>query len=131
MSVVLHTALSRAYNSFLYSPVSEGPDQTPVSVLSTLARQDIDPWDEAARLAEMPKSIAIARLTLMISSANPDSKMQSQAELVATRLVDLLPRPNVLGIPQRDGIPLPQAGIHLRIIAAMAVVVLLIALAVW
>ncbi len=39
---------------FLFAPLHENGD-APLSVLSVLARQDIDPWQEAARLAQLPR----------------------------------------------------------------------------
>jgi hypothetical protein len=129
MTIDGQTTLSGAYNNFLYSPVSDDRDQMPTSVLSALARHDIDPWEEAARLAQMPKSIAIARLTSIISAVNSDLRVKSEAELVATRLVELLPQSNVLGVPERDQFPLPQAADFLRAAAVIAIAVLLVALA--
>jgi hypothetical protein len=38
-----------------------------LSVLSALARLDVDPWLEAASLAQAPKYVAIERMTLLIS----------------------------------------------------------------
>jgi hypothetical protein len=131
MSAALHSDLSPDLRNFLYSPISDDPGELPVSVLSAIARHDVDPWDEAARLARMPKAVAIARLTSMISPANSDAKVRSQAELIAARLVDLLPRPTILAIPQLDGVRLPLPIDFLRTIACIAVAALLIALAVF
>lgn len=128
----MRSSLNRAFNDFLYSPVCDDPDQTPVSVLSALARNDIDPWEEAAQLAQMPKSSAIARLTTMISAASSDVKVQSRAKLTATRLVELLPNPPLLGVPLPEGIEFPKLPYdRLKIIALMTVAVVLIALAVF
>jgi hypothetical protein len=132
MSAGVQSPLNRAYNDFLYSPVSDDPDQMPVSVLSALARHDIDPWDEAAQLAHMPKSIAIARLTSMISAANSDLKAQSRAKLTAARLIELLPNPPLLGIARPSGIDFPKLPYDAsKLIALMAVAAVLIALAVF
>jgi hypothetical protein len=122
MSAGVHSQVSGAFNNFLYSPVGDEADHMPVSVLSALARRDIDPWDEAAQLARMPKSVAIARLTSMISTPGLDLSAQSRAELVATRLIELLPKPPLLGIPGNTAISLPRLpGNYWKIIACLAV----------
>jgi hypothetical protein len=38
----------------------------PLSVLSALARLDVDPWEEAAKLSELPKDTAAQRLASFI-----------------------------------------------------------------
>ena len=49
-----------------------------LSVLSALARLDIDPWQEAANLARLPRETATERLATLIAklpgepSAHPD-----------------------------------------------------------
>ena len=55
------TELSRPesqYDAFLFASVCETDEMT-LSVLSVLARQDVDPWQEAARLAQLPRDQAI------------------------------------------------------------------------
>lgn len=66
----------------------------PVSVLSALARLDVDPRQEAANLAQLPPDTAIRRLTSLIA-ALPGS---SSAQADPARLIALLPHrtgPNV------------------------------------
>lgn len=43
------SALDSRFDPFLYAAVREGTDGAPLTVLSVLARLDIDPWEEAAR----------------------------------------------------------------------------------
>jgi hypothetical protein len=42
--------LTCQFDEFLYARIDEGSDTTPLSVLSMLARLDLDPWEEAAKL---------------------------------------------------------------------------------
>jgi hypothetical protein len=42
------------FDDFLYAPIVEGGNGMVLSVLSALARVNVDPWDEAARLARLP-----------------------------------------------------------------------------
>ena len=50
------TYLTRQFDDFLFARIDEGSDSTPLSVLSMLARLDMDPWEEAAKLARLPRS---------------------------------------------------------------------------
>jgi hypothetical protein len=61
------TYLSPAFNDFLYAPIADNGDGMPLSVLSALARLGVDPWQEAATLAGLPRETAIQRLTTLIA----------------------------------------------------------------
>lgn len=86
------------FEEFLYSPIGEFNDETPSSVLSALARQNLDPWEEAAHLAQLPRESAILRLTPMITSATGGSPA-APSPVTAARLLALLPRPDGFKIP--------------------------------
>lgn len=82
-------------NGFLHAEVGVEAGGMTLSVLSTLARLGKDPWQEAARLALMPKAAAGDALAHMIA-ATPTSRWPlSEAMAIAARLVILLPSPNV------------------------------------
>jgi hypothetical protein len=87
-------ALSPEFNRFLYASIGESGNDMPFSVLSALARHNLDPWEEAARLAQMPAASAVARLTSLISSAGTAPAAPFAPEDVAARLITLLPAPN-------------------------------------
>ncbi len=131
MSTGAHSGLSADFDNFLYSAISDDTNQIPVSVLSVLARHDIDPWHEAAQLAQMPKTTAIARLASMISSVNLDLTPQSSAETIAARLIELLPMHSTPVASRRVGIPHPRLGSRLYTIAGVAIGLLLLALVVF
>ena len=83
------TQLSRTnsqFDRFLFAPLYEN-GETPVSVLSALARQDIDAWQEAARLAQLPKDHAVKK-------SDSERWSPSEASITAARLVELLPSHN-------------------------------------
>jgi len=87
------TKLSRPesqYDAFLYAPVCETDEMT-LSVLSVLARQDVDPWQEAARLTQLSRDQAINSLASTIGKSNSDRWSPSEASLLAVRLIELLP----------------------------------------
>lgn len=43
------------FNDFLYAPIGGAGNEMPLSVLSALARLNLDPWKEAAELSDLPK----------------------------------------------------------------------------
>jgi hypothetical protein len=70
-----------------------------LSVLSTLARLGKDPWQEAGRLALMPKTAAGDALARMITAIPTSLWSLSDATAIAVRLVALLPSPNTPSAP--------------------------------
>ena len=99
------SALGSEFDTFLYAPVGEVNDEMPFSVLSALARQNVDPWEEAAELAQLSKESAIVRLTSMISSVTPGQSTRSDPAANAARLVALLPPSAGSNIPSHDKSP--------------------------
>ena len=81
------------YDTFLFASVCETDEMT-LSVLSILARQDVDPWQEAARLAQLPKDQAISSLASTIWKAISERGSPSDANGLAARLIELLPSPS-------------------------------------
>jgi hypothetical protein len=80
------------YNQFLYAPICEKANGMQLSVLSALARMDVDPWDEATRLAAIPKAIAVRTLASTVGRVLGKSRNPSEMEVIAARLVQLLPQ---------------------------------------
>ena len=62
-----------------------------LTTLSALARQGVDPWDEAARLSELPPETAMKRLTSLVSGLPHGKWAASAAADIAARLAALLP----------------------------------------
>ena len=87
------SSLSASYDDFLYALVCEDVNGTRLSVLSALARTDVDPWEEATRLAAMPKTIAEKTLLSVLDRASGRSWKSPEAAAIASRLVRLLPPP--------------------------------------
>ena len=63
-----------------------------VSVISALARTNVDPWEEAIRLASMPKAIAEKTLLSILDLISGRSWKSPEAAAIAARLVRLLPQ---------------------------------------
>lgn len=82
---------SSRFDPFLFASLFEQEGQS-VSVLSTLARLDVDPWQEAARLAQLPRDYAINSLAATIWKSNSERWSPSEASILAARLIELLPR---------------------------------------
>jgi hypothetical protein len=92
-------ALSPEFSRFLYASIGETSDEMPFSVLSALARQNLDPWEEAARLAQMPTDSAVARLTSLIAQLATRTGAPFIPTEVAARLITLLPPPRGSEMP--------------------------------
>jgi hypothetical protein len=63
-----------------------------LSVLSALARLDVDPWQEADELAQLPGETATRRLASMIAALPDGQSGHLDPGTAATRLIALLPR---------------------------------------
>ena len=84
---LLHSDL----NDFLFAPVGDQQNGMPLNVVSALTRLDVDPWEEAARLAALPKALAAEALAPMIARLPIIRRQQSDNLVISQRLVELLP----------------------------------------
>lgn len=106
------SVLPSTYDDFLYAPVGESSNGALLTVLSVLARQDVDPWEAAADLNRLPHETAARHLTSMITASSDRSSTAEQAA-IADRLISLLPRRSAAA----DGQPTPndspgEASVH-------------------
>ena len=83
--------LGREFDAFLFASIGED-DGPPLSVVSALARLDVDPWKEAESLARMSREDARARLTSLIESFPAPHLTSLSPGVVAARLIALLPQ---------------------------------------
>lgn len=79
------------FGPFLYSSVGEQRNGMLLSVLSALARLNLDPWQEAAELTVLPVEIARKRLASIIEGS-PGMVEQLDGGKTADRLMMLLPK---------------------------------------
>ncbi len=97
MTSALNPLLGPEFDKFLFAPIGEQSNGMLLSVLSALARLDLDPWQEAAKLARLPGKTATERLASLIASL-PETSLPDESwahpdpETSAARLVALLPR---------------------------------------
>jgi hypothetical protein len=80
------------FNDFLFAPIGEDGNGMLVSVLSGFARSDLDPWQEAAKLAALPGETATQRLISLIGALPDKVASYPDSRTIAARLVALLPR---------------------------------------
>ena len=80
------------FNGFLFSFIGEEESGMQLTVFSALTRLGFDPWDEAARLAELPKESATSALASKIATLPEGDWKMSDSQSIARRLVDRLPR---------------------------------------
>jgi hypothetical protein len=87
------------FGDFLYAPIGADRNEMPLSVLSALARLDVDPWEEAAQLSELPKDTATQRLASLIARLPGGRWTQADSRAIADRLIKLLPRRSSSKVP--------------------------------
>ena len=87
------------YNAFLFARVGEEQVGMPLTVLSALTRLGLDPWQEAARLAAMPRETAARVFAVTIAMLPEGDWKASDSEAIATRLVEWLPGKAAAPIP--------------------------------
>jgi hypothetical protein len=80
------------FDDFLFAPIVEDANDMPLSVLSALARLNIDPWQEAAELARLPRETAAQRLASSIAALSDGPTAYLEHGMIAARLIELLPR---------------------------------------
>jgi len=78
--------LGQEYEPFLYAIVCNEGNGMPLTVVSAIARSGADPWKEAARIAKMPKIVALDALARMIPE-----RSGADGVAIANRLLALLP----------------------------------------
>jgi hypothetical protein len=83
--------LGSEFDAFLFAPIEEDRNGMLLSVVSALARLDVDPWQEAADLARLPRETATQRLAAVIAGLPHGSSARPDPGVTAARLVALLP----------------------------------------
>jgi hypothetical protein len=80
------------YENFLFAPICDEAGGMRLSVLSALARMNVDPWAEAARLASLPTPDAQKTLVSTLNAFPGKRQRSAETELLAARLIALLPK---------------------------------------
>ena len=120
--------LGSEFDRFLFAPLGEDANGLPLSVVSLLARIDLDPWQEAGDLAALPLEAAARRLARSLDTLMDPALRQANTETVVLRLLALLPRgvPAIARTPFAGvaAAPAPGARIGMIIIIISAIVLL-------
>jgi hypothetical protein len=114
------------FDAFLFALIGNDRNDMPLSVLSALARLDLDPWQEAGQLARLPGDRARQRLASLIAELPDGTTAPGDLATIAARLIALLPRqagPNGGSGGTRMSIVVPR---KLRDIAFVLLIVLMI-----
>jgi hypothetical protein len=84
---LLHSDL----NDFLFAAIGNEQNGMPLNVVSGLTRLGLDPWEEAAQLAALPRTRAAEALAPIIARLPFDRSQLSDHLAISRRLVELLP----------------------------------------
>ena len=71
------SALGSEFDNFLFAPIAEEGNGMMLSVISALARLNLDPWQEANNLAGLPGETATKRLASLLIAALPEGPSTS------------------------------------------------------
>jgi hypothetical protein len=82
--------LDTQFDSFLFAAIGESKEGLCITVLSALARLNIDPWKKAAELSGLPGDVAGRNLASLIATL-PDLPAANLEPGAIDRLVTLLP----------------------------------------
>lgn len=94
------------YNNFLFAAVGgEDTSGTVVTVLSALSRLGVDPWQEAARLSDLPRDAAARALAATFARLPEGGWKQADLGTIAASLVAFLPTHSAPAIPPTQGAP--------------------------
>ena len=88
------TSLSDQFHAFLRGSLWPDRDSAPLSILSALARLDVDPWEEAAQLANLPEESACVKLAALLTNLPGGPSTPQDLKILCARSVRLLPRPS-------------------------------------
>jgi hypothetical protein len=94
-------AQSSPFSDFLYARVGDDKNGMVLTVLSALARLNVDPWEEAADLSRLPGETAVGRFVAMLEGLPGFASIAVRTDL-ARRLIPLLPRPVAPGAGRID-----------------------------
>ena len=89
------------FDRFLHASVGEDRNGYAVTVLSTLARLGLDPWNETAELVTLGRDAARARLGTLLARFRDIPALASDHGRIARDLSQLLPEGPTSGALQR------------------------------
>lgn len=112
------------FDPFLYAAVGEDRKGNPVTVLSTLARMGLEPWEAAAELADLTRTEARGRLDSLLARFWDVPALGQNHAAVTHRLVALLPSSSSQGNERAASLLPPRAAIGISPLLAILMLVL-------
>ena len=119
--------LGREFDSFLFASIGEERNGMALSLLSALARLDVDPWEETAALSRMPKEKARERLAALIATTTNALATKPSSEAIAARMIALLPGALTFEVPAPATVVKAAAAKPSRLVIALGVAALILA----
>ena len=100
------------FDKFLTATVGRDRHGGLLSVLSALARLDVDPWQETETLAKMPADRATLHLAELLGALPEAPTIGAPVATLAAELICLLPRRtgDLGGLPRLDRLLIDQTG---------------------
>jgi len=129
--------LRKDFDEFLFTAVANDANGMPVTLLTVLARLGVDPWEEAADLANLSREPAMQRLASRLEAMPNGPASAEDTVNIATRLIALLhraparkasapaPAPASAPLPTRKLAEQPQ-GIRLAIYCLIGAIFVLV-----
>jgi hypothetical protein len=99
---VADSRLGPEFDDFLFTRVGEDSGGQSLSVVTMLARLDVDPWQAAARLAALPRESAALELAAMLAELPALGLAPHDILSTADRLAAMLPRATAFRTPSNQ-----------------------------
>jgi len=92
VSAITNARPGSEFDRFLYASIGDDRNGMPLTVLSALARSDVDPWEEASKLAQLPEQSAVTQLAFLLGALQHDPLVCPDPAGISAPLIALLPR---------------------------------------
>jgi hypothetical protein len=90
------------FHQFLYSVIREEEGGASLTVLSVLARHNLDPWDAAEELTRVPWAVAVTKLSSLIAIPMKDTAVPHIPDLLVIDLLAKLPQGSIVERPMTE-----------------------------
>jgi len=134
MSAASNACFGSEFTNFLYAPIGQDNSGMPLSVLSALARQDVDPWEEAANLTQLPEEEAVSHLVSLLGTLPNATQACPDPAAIATRLIALLPRKPQHALPRLNLFAQADLEKHSEVVSTLSfalILMVVMVLGVW
>jgi hypothetical protein len=92
------------FDDFLFAAIGEEKNGIELTVISAFTRLGVDPWNESARLSDLPKRRAAQVLSPLLAQLPGGNWEPWEVPAIATRLVALLPARRSAPGPTRSAV---------------------------